>query len=265
MSGTWDDPLVPVTVLPHLGGDRETSVDRLFWWFLMNTCKQKNGGDLFDEWPDRYDNWFATPIGRLVKKYETKLLLEMLAPRPDEYILDVGCGTGVFSVDVLSSGARLVGLDISHPMITRVARKTDGDKFAGVVGDMVSLPFPDGSFDKVFSMTAIEFTADAGLAVAELNRVVRSGGTIVLTSLNSKSPWAARRKKEGEKGHSLFQDITFRSPEELMELVPGDSIAKTAIHFLKSEDPANVPEIERQGNLQGKDTGAFVAVCWRKV
>ena len=219
---------------------------------------------MFDEWPDRYDSWFATPVGKLVKKYETKLLLEMLAPRPDEYILDVGCGTGVFSVDVLSSGARLVGLDISLPMITRVAHKTDDDQFAGVVGDMVSLPFPDESFDKVFSMTAIEFTADAGQAVAELNRVVRRGGTVVLTSLNSKSPWAVRRKKEGEKGHGLFRDIRFRSPNELADLVPDESIVKTAIHFLKSEDPGKVPEIERQGNLQGKDTGAFVAATWCK-
>lgn len=230
----------------------------------MNTCKQKNGSGLFDDWPDRYDSWFATPVGKLVKKYETKLLLEMLAPRPDEYILDVGCGTGVFSVDVLSSGARLVGLDISQPMITRVAHKTDDDQFAGVVGDMVSLPFPDESFDKVFSMTAIEFTADAEQAVAELNRVVRRGGTVVLTSLNSKSPWAVRRKKEGEKGHSLFQEITFRSPDELAAIVPGDVTLKTAIHFLKSEDPDRIPETERLGNLQGKDTGAFVAVTWCK-
>ena len=230
----------------------------------MITSKQKTGSGLFDEWPDRYDRWFATPVGKLVKQYETELLLEMLAPRPDEYILDVGCGTGVFSVDVLSSGARLVGLDISHPMITRVAHKTDDAQFAGVVGDMVALPFPDESFDKVFSMTAIEFTADAGLAVAELNRVVRRGGTVVLTSLNSRSPWAVRRKKEGEKGHSLFRDITFRSPDELAELVPGESTVKTAIHFLKSEEPGKIPEIEMEGNLQGKGTGAFVAVTWRK-
>jgi len=230
----------------------------------MNTHKQETGSGLFDEWPDRYDSWFATPVGKLVKKYETKLLLEMLAPRPGEYVLDVGCGTGVFSVDVLSCGTRLVGLDISHPMISRAVHKTDNDLFTGVVGDMVSLPFPDESFDKAFSMTAIEFTADAGQAVTELNRVVRKGGTVVLTSLNSKSPWAERRKKEGEKGHSLFQDITFRSPEELADLVPDDSTVKTAIHFLKSEDPVTVPEIERKGNMTGKDTGAFVAVTWRK-
>lgn len=219
---------------------------------------------MFDKWPDRYDNWFVTPVGRLVKKYETELLLEMLTPRQGECILDVGCGTGVFSMDVLSCGAQIVGLDISHPMLVRAADKTVDHQFAGVAGDMVSLPFPDESFDKVFSMTAIEFVADAKQAVTELNRVVRRGGTVVLTSLNSLSPWAERRGKEAENGHTLFQNITFRSPDELADLAPGGSKLKTAIHFLKSENPEKAVEIEREGALQGKDTGAFVALTWHK-
>jgi len=219
---------------------------------------------LFDAWPDRYDNWFTTPIGRLVKRYETELLLEMLTPQADEFILDVGCGTGVFSTDVLSCGAQIVGLDISHPMLVRAAHKTADHQFVGVVGDMVSLPFPDESFDKVFSMTAIEFVVNAEQAVAELNRVVRRGGTVVLTSLNSLSPWAARRGKEAENGHALFQNITFRSPRELAGLAPGKPRVKTAIHFLKSEEPEKAVEIEREGDLKGKDTGAFVALTWHK-
>jgi ubiquinone/menaquinone biosynthesis C-methylase UbiE len=231
---------------------------------FVNMCEQKIGAGLFDEWPDRYDEWFTTPIGKLVKKYETELLLEMLAPQPGEFVLDVGCGSGVFTMDVLSCGAHIVGLDISYPMLTRAAYKTAGSVFAGVVGDMVSLPFPDDMFDKVFSMTAIEFAADAGQAVAELHRVVRKGGTVVLTSLNSKSPWAERRGQEAENGHTLFQNITFRSPDELTDLAPGESKLKTAIHFLKSEDPEKAVEIEREGALQGKDTGAFVALTWHK-
>ena len=201
----------------------------------------------------------------LQHEVESRLLerLEYLRISPQR-ILDVGCGTGVFSMDVLSCGARIVGLDISHPMLVRAADKTADHQFAGVAGDMVSLPFPDESFDKVFSMTAIEFVADAKKAVAELNRVVRRGGTVVLTSLNSLSPWAERRGQEAENGHTLFQNITFRSPEELADLAPGESKLKTAIHFLKSENPEKALEIEREGALQGKDTGAFVALTWHK-
>ena len=57
----------------------------------------KGDGELFDDWPEQYDTWFSTPIGALVQEYETALLLDMLKPRPEELLLDVGCGTGVFT------------------------------------------------------------------------------------------------------------------------------------------------------------------------
>ena len=44
--------------------------------------------EIFDDWPEKYDQWFETPIGRLVKKYESELVLEMLRPERGERILD---------------------------------------------------------------------------------------------------------------------------------------------------------------------------------
>ena len=47
---------------------------------------------LFDEWPEKYDQWFTTPIGALIKKYESELILDLLEPCPGEIILDEGRG-----------------------------------------------------------------------------------------------------------------------------------------------------------------------------
>ena len=229
------------------------------------TDEVKREKEIFDDWPDRYDGWFETPIGRLVKKYETDVLLEMLQPRQHEKILDVGCGTGVFTIDVLSAGADVTGLDLSFPMLKSAVRKLPEISFAGVVADMTALPFADQSFDKTFSMTAIEFVNDIQKAIDELNRVTRKKGIVVLTTLNSLSPWAERRIGEGRKGHSLFENMTFRSPEEMAGLVGVPSKMKTAIHFLKDDEPEEAEKIEKEGAEKGSDTGAFLALSWERV
>lgn len=219
---------------------------------------------LFDTWTERYDLWFATPIGQLVRWYEAELLLKFLEPQPGERILDVGCGTGIFTIDVLKSGAWVTGIDLSAAMLSRAVTR-GGEQFAGLCADMCHLPFSDNSFDRVFSMTAIEFVADAATAIAELNRVVKPGGRVVLTSLNGLSPWAEqRRNKAATQGHSLFEQAHFRTPAEMRSLIPVACEVKTAIHFLKQTAVDKVPEIEQQGMEQNLETGAFLAVRWEK-
>jgi len=225
---------------------------------------QLDRGQLFDSWAKKYDNWFTEPIGRLVKHYESQLLLDLLKPIAGEHILDVGCGTGVFSGDILASQAQVVGLDISLPMLSYGIRKLQDKHFHGIVGDLLELPFEDESFEKAYSITALEFITDAGTAVAELNRVTRRNGTIVLATLNSLSPWAQKRIKDARDDHSVFRNAIFRSPKELVDLVPGEPTVKTAIHFLKSDDPVLIPAIEAEGSQKQLNTGAFVALSWRK-
>ncbi len=220
------------------------------------------GRELFDDWPDRYDRWFETEIGRLVKEYETELLHELLDPQPGDLLLDVGCGTGVFTDPILSCGAEVVGLDISFPMISTAAGRFHSQRFFPLAGDMLALPFASGSFDKVYSMTAIEFVDNAEAAVAELQRVTKAGGTVVLTTLNRLSPWAERRLKKGDEGHDLFQSMVFRSPAEMRRLAPDGATVKTVIHFQKNDNPVQARQIETRSQAEGKETGAFLAVSW---
>jgi len=219
---------------------------------------------LFDSWTEKYDSWFTTPVGQYVRKYESELLLDILNPQPGELILDAGCGTGIFTRDVLGREARVMGMDLSLPMVARGVQQMHGLAFWGTCGDMGALPFGDQSFDRVFSMTAIEFVGDAALVISELERVVKIGGCIVVTTLNSLSPWAEQRRQKAERGHSLFQDITFRSPADMRQLIPGDVLIKTAIHFQKHDPVEQIPQIEEQGGVRQLETGAFLAARWVK-
>jgi ubiquinone/menaquinone biosynthesis C-methylase UbiE len=220
---------------------------------------------LFDTWPERYDTWFTTPIGKLVKKYERDLILELLSPKLGDRILDAGCGTGVFTIDILALGAHVVGLDISLPMLTRAGQKIKGHPFYKVHADMMNLPFCDNSFDKVLSVTALEFIDDARSAIKELFRVAKKGGCVVVATLNSLSPWADRRKADAQKGQSpLFEKAVFRSPDEIRASAPVEGVIKTAIHFQKEDEPDWAKKSELQGQMKGLKTGAFLAARWEK-
>ena len=123
---------------------------------------------------------------------------------------------------------------------------------------MRRLPFADRSFDKTVSVTAIEFIEEARSAVAELFRVAKPGGLVVVAGLNSQSPWATRRKAAARAGHAIFEHARFRSPAEMADLAPFPASVKTAIHFQKDDDPDRAREIEQDGMARGLDTGAFL-------
>ena len=230
----------------------------------MVSKRKKKQGRPFDDWPERYDRWFETPMGALVKKYECELLLEMLRPEKGERILDAGCGTGVFTFDILPFVSHVTGIDISLPMVRRACRKGGKTSFNGLAGDMMSLPFADGAFDKVVSVTALEFVRDARRAVKELFRVTRRGGVIVVTTLNRLSPWADRRTRDAKRGDSIFETAIFRSPDEMRSLASSKAVVRTAVHFRKEDAPEKGSEIEREGRKRGLMTGAFLAVRWEK-
>jgi 2-polyprenyl-3-methyl-5-hydroxy-6-metoxy-1,4-benzoquinol methylase len=96
-------------------------------------------------------------------------------------LLDAGCGTGLFSRVAVERGAAVTSLDVGHRLLEQVARKTQSER---VVGDVAALPFDDGTFDYVICTEVIEHTLEPERAVTELVRVLRPGGTLVLTTPN---------------------------------------------------------------------------------
>jgi len=225
---------------------------------------ESENAQLFDDWPDRYEKWFTTPIGSLVKRVEWELILDLLRPGAGEFILDAGCGTGVFTLDMLSCGARVVGLDLSLAMIRRARQKARNSRLQVISADLLNLPFPENTFHKAVSITALEFIPDGQEAVKELFRVTRKGGTVVVATLNRLSPWAERRREEGRKGHPLFSKAFFRSPGELAALSPAKGETRTTVHFCKEEDPGRAARVEEEGQRKGLNTGAFLATRWFK-
>lgn|GEM_PF-6461253 len=109
--------------------------------------------------------------------------------RSGQKVLDMGCGTGRFTVPMAALGVRVSGLDISQAMLDVARRKlaTKGLSAELYEGDMACLPFEDGSFDVVTSMLALMHIPinDREIVFAEACRVLRPGGRMIIGVKNS--------------------------------------------------------------------------------
>lgn len=111
-------------------------------------------------------------------KYET---VKKNLPNNMERVLDLGCGTGMFLSELSSRAKFVVGVDASMEML-RIAKGRAG-KAVLVQADADALPFADGSFDAVVSVTLLQNMPDPAATVREVARVLRSGGVAILTVL----------------------------------------------------------------------------------
>jgi SAM-dependent methyltransferase len=102
-------------------------------------------------------------------------VLEWLAARPGEKILDLGCGDGQLTQRIAAAGADVLGVDASLDMV-RAARDRG---VVADVGDAQQLPYANKTFDAVFSNAALHWVRDQDAMLAEINRVLKPGGRFV--------------------------------------------------------------------------------------
>jgi trans-aconitate methyltransferase len=101
-------------------------------------------------------------------------LVERLAPRPGERILDLGCGDGILTAAIAAAGAGVVGLDSSQEMIDAArARGIDAH-----VANGEELGF-DAEFDAVFSNAALHWMRRADAVLSGIHRALKPGGRFV--------------------------------------------------------------------------------------
>ena len=218
---------------------------------------------LFDKWPAKYEQWFRTPIGQLIQSIELGHIMELVDPGPKDRILDVGCGTGIFTEHYARRGAQVTGVDLSLEMLRYGVQKPELMQMLPAVADMRRLPFADRVFSKTVSITALEFVPDARGAIQELIRVTRRGGRLVIATLNRLSPWADRRSQDAKDNpDSVFRHVYFRTPDELSSLVTIDGEIRTAIHFGKNASPQEAEIIERREHASASAAGAFLIGVW---
>ena len=118
-------------------------------------------------------------------------VIDLVAPRPGEHILDIGVGPGLLAYDLArltGPAGRVVGLDVSPDMLAIARERLASQAHAECLeGDAVRLPLPDGGFDAAVSTQVYEYVADMPAALAELYRVLRLGGRALILDTDWRS------------------------------------------------------------------------------
>jgi demethylmenaquinone methyltransferase / 2-methoxy-6-polyprenyl-1,4-benzoquinol methylase len=108
-----------------------------------------------------------------------RVVARAVAARPGERVLDLAAGTGTSSRAFTGAGAQCVACDFSLGMLQAGARRP-ARQVSFVAGDALALPFRNEAFDAVTISFGLRNVADAGAALAEMLRVTRPGGRLVV-------------------------------------------------------------------------------------
>jgi SAM-dependent methyltransferase len=120
--------------------------------------------------------WSTTLEQKMRPFYEGTL--DALGPLSGLRLIDVGCGAGQAAADAAARGATVSGLDASAPLLEVAKGRTPSGDFRQ--GDIEELPYPEDSFDVVTAFNSVQYAVDPASAVAELARICRSGGRVVI-------------------------------------------------------------------------------------
>jgi ubiquinone/menaquinone biosynthesis C-methylase UbiE len=162
------------------------------------------------------DERLKTSVGRYIFSRQKELILELVAPRAGERVLDIGCGTGEHLQIFREKWCQITGIDCSEEML-EVSRRKLGNHVELKLGQAEDLPFSDDGFDIVTIINALEITVNPRRAIAEAIRICR--GRVFIGFLNKYSFAGTKQRLKEIFGFPLSAKIRFFSIEEIREMV----------------------------------------------
>lgn len=221
---------------------------------------------LFDKDAINYDQWYDSKLGSFVDKVETELALSLFKPKSGMKILDLGCGTGNFSIKLAEMGCKVIGIDISEEMLNQARKKIKGKDLdiEFHVMDAHNLNFSDDTFDGVFSMAAFEFIKKPQKVYDEMYRVLKKNGSLLIGTINKEGKWGEFYTSSGLQADSVFKYADFKSMEELKSWNPKDVVDSGECLFIPPDTKEEDISMDLENKLSTKEVGGYICVLWIK-
>ena len=143
--------------------------------------------------PAEYEAWYHTARGKWIAGVEWKLLLDLMQPKADTTLLDVGCGTGHFSRRFADLGLNVTAVDSNQATLDYARQQSEEVHY--LPANALSLPFVNDSFDYVSAITSLCFVESPQQALQEMWRVTRRGLLLGLLNKHSLLYWQKRHSR----------------------------------------------------------------------
>lgn len=134
-----------------------------------------------EDWRDAV--WRAVPPGAEPERFAERRDLLLAHVAEGDRVLDLGCGDGAFAAALVAAGADVAGADVSGEAVRRAAAHAAGARIE-LVAEGAPLPFAEDAFDLVWCGETLEHVADVAGLLSEVRRVLRWGGTLLVTTPN---------------------------------------------------------------------------------
>jgi SAM-dependent methyltransferase len=181
-------------------------------------------------------------VGRLYP-----MLAKELDLRPDDDLLEVGCGSARLLAEQASHVRYVAGLDISGIQVD-MARKRLAERIAAgtaeiVLGNAMALPWVDGRFSVIGSLNCLKFVPDPAKALREMHRVLRPDGRLVVTIDKQTDKWGKSGEIDafGQWQWSVDDARRMMDAAGFADVSVADMPTKLGLQFIRARKRAAIP------------------------
>jgi len=187
-----------------------------------NVYESHEGYNLYAEC--YFENW------GYLNSFENDIILKFLGDLKGKKVLDVGCGDGRSFDDLLYAGGELYGVDISPEMLKLAKKRHSNVQLYET--DAINLPFEDDSFDVVTAFFFIVHIKDLESVFDEIYRVLKPGGSFILTNINQRKAPKLKLKD----GKEIVINSYYHMPKKVIEALENSFFSIHDEEYVKDND-----------------------------